>query len=663
MTHMKSPTLSIQKVFFELLLKYQLKHRENGGYIIVVVMGLLIVVSGLLLTAALTSKVDSNSTRASGNSAGGFYAAEAGLNLRAQEIRSKFIGYNVPTGTSPSAVTSCQGAASAGTGDLALNTSLNFQDPMYPSDSTRRMPVATYVVNANRSDSFGNPVPTSITINPGEQFAGLNAQEFRYDVVSVACDRTNQPTASLAMRFKSRLVPMFQFAVFYNQDLDFSIPPDMTMDGPLHTNGSMYLNSANTFTLTINSQLSMAGRFFRGERMSTGCSGTVNIYSPLSTGLQSLACGSGQKEYVQADVNPTWGANQIRIGIPSLTLPPLSSFNADSGGEYWDKADLRVVLNLDGSENPTGFEVQNSNGSTNTAATSALTGSTCGSNTVSTSNTFRNYREKNNPSTPTRGDYKQIRMLDVDLQKLMTCAGTLMGKSLDDSTDGGLVWFLTVKGPNSNTNVTQATAPNTSNTYGVRIYNGATLASSNSADPVIKGLTVVSDQAIYVRGDYNSTNKKPASVMADTINILSNAWPIGDSYSTLDAEDRNASDTTINAAFLAGIDLTGGGVNNYPRFHEDWSGRSLTYRGSMVSLGLPRRVNGPFCGSQSVNSDCNIYNPPRRFWSYDTDFNNAANLPPLTPRFVYLHQERFSRNYDRVSFAAPLQPFAFITIF
>ena len=235
---------------------------------------------------------------------------------------------------------------------------------------------------------------------------------------------------------------------------------------------------------------------------------------------------------------------------------------------------------------------------------------------------------------------------------------------------------------------------------------------------LLRVLTVATDQAIYIRGDYNCSgdssdpdpapttrtesntscpttsqtkNKRPAAVLADSLNILSNAWTLSDvgscsaydsqtapttcstrtnvSTSSANYTNRRASDTTINAAFLSGVDITGGvngngpnsglpggGLNNYPRLHEDWSAprsdsgfvsRILTYRGSMVSLGLGRRVNGPFCGSGSSDGTCNIYNPPIRNWKYDTDFNNAANLPPLTPRFVYLRQERFSRDYNR----------------
>ena len=38
--------------------------------------------------------------------------------------------------------------------------------------------------------------------------------------------------------------------------------------------------------------------------------------------------------------------------------------------------------------------------------------------------------------------------------------------------------------------------------------------------------------------------------------------------------------------------------------------------------------------------------PPNRDWDFDVDFSNAANLPPISPRFVYLRQEFFVREFE-----------------
>ena len=67
----------------------------------------------------------------------------------------------------------------------------------------------------------------------------------------------------------------------------------------------------------------------------------------------------------------------------------------------------------------------------------------------------------------------------------------------------------------------------------------------------------------------------------------------------------------------------GGGLENFPRFLENWSGRTLTYRGSLVSLYFPQMSTGAWGG--------HYYNPPGRDWAFDLRFNDPANLPPGTP--------------------------------
>ena len=183
------------------------------------------------------------------------------------------------------------------------------------------------------------------------------------------------------------------------------------------------------------------------------------------------------------------------------------------------------------------------------------------------------------------------------------------------------------------------------------------------------GITIVSDQAAYVTGDFNSPNaiggangKQPAAVIADSINVLSNNYfqriPASgvrtndrQSIDLMDGGTRNATTTTIHTAFIGGVDDTiagggatgyNGGLENYPRFHENWSGQTLNYLGSFVSLGNPTHVNGPWLG---VGDTYNIYNPPVRNWNYDADFNDARNLPPLTPRFVYVQQVLFTEQF------------------
>jgi hypothetical protein len=845
----------------------QLQRRSNPeeGYVLVVVMGMMLTLSSLFITSAITTKVDTATGKASENSSSGFYAAEAGLNMRAKKIKDIFIGYNRPSGRSP-------GTADPSDPDnkvLAGTTNpSNCRDTDTGNDGLKDMkciniefgekktPVSTYL-----EEQPGNP--RAIKIGREEEFPDLDAQEYRYDATAVAYANTGlydegtqskeiRSTANLAMSFKSRVVPLFQFAAFYDKDLEILPSPPMTLSGPVHTNGSLYLSGDGGNNLTIRGQVSTGAKLYRGGKDKRDCKGNVSVTdNPQGLGTP---IGMNNCSTLTEITNVTPWKGNVRLGVAKVTVPPTDILDPSPTSQYWEKADLRIVLKLDKNNNdaPVAIEVRNLNNSVDAGRTSKLmnscpvpsttlrqaagsssaelrvddsvdrfrindkliVGSDFDSNaiyfdmeepilesppkpndtknlvndqkTISThikpnqyastevtpdnitfanptaaiknnADTLINPTLKNtngNPNT-TRNmlrlrrklgtaqangvsvrkavvstsdtflntrEEKRIRMLDVDVQALMDCVqdqdimdlvpnGSNQYRKLDDTSEGGLVWYFTVEGSKSTVDVFQdkygantetdykagiKQEPNDGNHYGVRLYNGNTLKSTFTGAPAIKGLTVVTDQALYVRGHYNceakvntvSPNnpptcdyKKPAAFLADTINVLSENYRMSDAdaelykdkstepdkYSVSDPKVREvkaygtyrkARHTNINAAFLSGTDSTGyqelsqgggynGGLENYPRFHEDWGGgRTLTYRGSFVSLARPRRVDGGW-GKGG-------YGAPNRNWDFDIDFKVAENLPPLSPRFVYLRQERFSRDFEQqASFSMP----------
>jgi hypothetical protein len=165
----------------------------------------------------------------------------------------------------------------------------------------------------------------------------------------------------------------------------------------------------------------------------------------------------------------------------------------------------------------------------------------------------------------------------------------------------------------------------------VRVWNGRVLPS--------RGLTVSTASPLYVWGHYNQTNAlnlgttntfttQPASLVADAVTILSQAWL--DARSSQVLANRVAANTTVNAALLTGVVETtlgkySGGMENFPRFLETWgSGNTFTYNGSMVKM-FPSLYATNAWGKDEV------YVPPRRNWAYDVSFNNPNRLPPLTP--------------------------------
>lgn len=602
---------------------------NDKGFALISSFYFILILIGLSGAYFLATNTEIMAGKSSSDASLAFYAAEAGLNLRAEQIRSIFVGYNRPEGTSPYPSNACQDG-NMGYGDFACET-FNM--------SNRE--VTTYVI-----EDENNPIQT--TIPPGELYQNLSAQEYRYRTQSIARANNQDVGAILELRFKSRLVPLFQFAVFYNKDLEILPGPTMTLSGPVHTNGNLYLNTENGNPgLTIQGQVTTAGAIYRGRKNNNTCnSNPVRIFNPTTPTSLIPSC-SGRTLVNQSQVN-SWNG-MIQMNVDTLTIPEPDALDPTPGQVYWDKADIRLVLMLDNSNlpiispsSPTGVYVWNENSINEIATTSLHTcGGSIGGRPINTSHTFYNNREA-----------KTIRLLEIDMQNLLNClySTTWLGTSqstLNDTSEGGLVFHLSIQGPDSSI---------AANNYGVRLRNSANLQSNLAGAPSVAGLTVVTDQAIYTRGHYNSINKIPAAIMSDSFNVLSENWNLSDATSTQGVNNRVAAHTTINAAVLSGTDTTGGiegtgghggayngGVENYPRLHENWNNRTLTYRGSFVSLYQPRHVNGNWIYGNPQ------YTAPARNWDYDTDFNDASNLPPLSPRFVYLRQELFVREYEQIN--------------
>ncbi len=625
---------------------------------------IMVVVLGLMAAFYFSlTRVEMSTSKSQVDSTTGFFSAEAGLNLRGEDIRRTFIGFNVPQGTSPNGVEPCVDG-SAGTGDFACEQiQLNSRD------------ITTYVID-DPANVFGGEL---IRVPQGETFGGLNAFEARYHVFSEAHNlRDIRPEALLEMVFRSRLVPVFQFAAFYDKDLEILPGPDMLLNGRVHANGDLYLNAGSSLEITgqvtVSQRVDSTGGDLYRRRKNTGdCGGTVHVDdADASTNPEPTVACSG---LIPQAILDGWNG-QIETGMERLEVPSFEIFEP-GGGAYWDEADIRIALDLRGAqpavivaeENLVGNDIvadalrtsmldtcingdlgdpfsDPANRVYDASVPSALDGGQVAA--VEWSDSFYNNREGST-----------ITMLEVDVRALLSClhdgatgAPLLdeIGKDIDDTSDGGLVVYLTVVGADSDS----------LNDYGVRIRNGADLAAHDdplNPPPDLQGLTVVSDQAAYVMGDYNVDDGDwtPASFLVDSLNILSEGWEDDAGSASGSYGARDAATTEINAAFLAGTDTTGGvegtagqgigayngGLENYPRFHEDWSGVTFSYSGSLVSFGNAQHVDGAWIYGGPY------YEAPNRDWAYETRFNSAASLPPMSPRFVYLRQELFVRDFDR----------------
>lgn len=185
------------------------------------------------------------------------------------------------------------------------------------------------------------------------------------------------------------------------------------------------------------------------------------------------------------------------------------------------------------------------------------------------------------------------------------------------------------------------------------------------------GFTVVSEEPVYVLGDYNSGSADPfwqtpsnpagalhsaAAIIADAVTFLSNppaannapAANVGwiDALSFLSPGDvsfRAGNTSYYRVAVAAGKSIpfpqpgswagqdfgTDGGMHNFLRYLENRGANSaqVNYSGSLISMYYSQYATGVF-------KCCNVvYGAPQRNYFFDVQFQNPNNLPPGTPMF------------------------------
>ncbi|MDD5730844.1 MAG: hypothetical protein PHN57_06935 [Candidatus Omnitrophica bacterium] len=425
---------------------------------------------------------------------------------------------------------------------------------------------------------------TERQVNEGQTYVSVR----NYEVVSTVA-HPQQPGVQVTLHqiIGRRLIPTFQHVVFYNDDLEILPGKNMTISGRIHCNEDIYMDAESGATLTIDStSLHSAGSIYN-QRKDNGSqlAGDVSIRvdkpgSPKYANMNNLDC---DVDTWTADSQVRWGGSVESSvhGVDKLSAPAVAS--VQPAGYYANNAEVKVIDN-------TVYR----NG------VALVEGVNCPVGTVTTTTTLYNNRENT-----------YVKTTNLDLKKLAGYTSTDPAGSPsfpNNLPSNGLLY---------------ATRDDTGFTYepGVRLVNGTEIFKSN-------GLTVVSNDPVYVQGNYNTTNEKPTAIICDALNILSTTW--SDSNSTKDLSSRTPATTTVNAALIAGAEDTAtghynGGLENYPRLHENWSGTTLNIKGSFVELWESQIANGNWVyGSPQ-------YTAPVRNWTYNTAFNNPANLPPFTP--------------------------------
>jgi len=448
-------------------------------------------------------------------------------------------------------------------------------------------------------------------------------------------------------------VPLFQYAVFYEGDLRIHPGPTMTLAGPVHTNGNLYNRSSSGLVFDTNSVRAAGDLFNWCISESTSQvrfrKWVPNPFDPAAPvtfvgaerkadfdkagikggtgGFDSSFGGhdaNGDGDYADiGDVGPwaqraleLWGPAKGVSGAGQTVLDKTLGAKAivhngsaeiqrfvpstagdhvwsDAAGDYVPVtggqkgthvkgnlyANAELIVEFDG----TSWTARDAEGNDVTATLAPA---------VTVTSTFNGYANKG------KGQVQPT--LSIDMAKL---ADTGLHPS------NGLI-YLGAPGVGTEDKLKH-----------FRLTNGSELEGP---------LSVASEAPIQVHGDYNTVDKKPAAVMADQVNLLSNAWDNTKAKGKLP----KATATSYNLSVFSGeTDASNGGSSegnggnhNVLRFHENWSGITCRIRGSTVIPMTSSHFPAWFQGGG------HFYNPPNRDFGFDPDLMaHEDNLPPFTP--------------------------------
>ena len=469
------------------------------------------------------------------------------------------------------------------------------------------------------------------------QYAGLYGWTNNWRIVSNAKQIANtiySITNACQLEVALDLIPVFQFAIFYNNLLEFTWCAPMTVNGRTHANGNIYTGTA--WSLAFNSLVTDTGTI------------TSPAWDGHATSEYSVATSfnAGYSTNYQALTLPIGTTNVHAI----IEMPPTGEDPNSALGQarYYNKAD--VILLVSNSTVTATIRTSPSDPGTNITAfyyptnlySSNYVQVTTNFPFLNVTNIFYDQRETDN-----------MKVTDIDMGKLNQWLVTNTAVASRFPNTSGLYTLNnapTILYVADNRSISAGTT-NTA----VRLKNATTIPTNMvtiAGNNQPSGFSVATPNPLYVLGNYNCPNSTylnttntivsgnatdyPASLASDALTILSPAWLDSQSATSMGSSKNKATSTTVNAAILTGIvpstgsTSTGfsGGVHNLPRLLEDWGS------GGAVTLTLNTSIVNLFNSTRATNVFQNpgvYYQAPTRQFSFDPNFLNYTRQPPGTP--------------------------------
>lgn len=463
-------------------------------------------------------------------------------------------------------------------------------------------------------------------------------------------------------RFVRSETSVLQFSVFYQDDMEIASGANMVINGPLSTNGSAYIGAQSGVDIIITDEISVLNDFNGSSNpldgmthRKPGAAGSSVLHDPIFDPNPNDADVPDQPTARGAQVKKLTGPENFVGGVNvgkaltdfpeayenfagiadanevyrSVIAPPPEDENGLAISEdpivasrrMYNRAGLVVTV----SEDVNGDPVVNVGTPENPTAYNS---------TIAADLDLIIPPDERRKDVYDKREQRTMKMTSLDVGALTTALGSNAALA---SAYNGVIYIhdATVgdRGPGDGA--------------GIRLKNGASTPALTDADSRPKGFAVVTNNALYIQGDYNTTpitdggttRNNPAVLMGDAVTILSDGWSDDNSALTVDARRAvpagGSSEITLNAGILTGNTPSGstpptnsGGVQNLVRLLEDWSGYRVTISGSMGQLFASKYMNSEFRSPSKPLPDGDLvyWIPDERRLNFDRDL---ARRPPV----------------------------------
>jgi Tfp pilus assembly protein PilX len=393
-------------------------------------------------------------------------------------------------------------------------------------------------------------------IVPGTLQTGRNYYFSAYTVASIVNPVLGPITYHSGRHFVYSSTSLFQFAVFYQGNLEIAAGGNMVIQGPVSTNASAYLGSQPGYTLTIADTIYYFQDYngmsdpYSGEtdRLEGTGSLTDPVYNPnplaappsnqvaqradqvvklssQTSFIGGVDVANDIVEYPSAYINPnTLVVDPNEVYRAVIAPPPLDTFNNPipedpvvAASRMYNRAGLLITI----TQPTSGPTVVNVGTAANPSAYTTIFASALPSIVPSTRVLAVDKRElvDNTPN---------IEVSTLDVGQLNTALSTIIpANPTVQNGYNGLVYIY------DNSNNSNLGVPN--NLNAILLQNATTTPAYNDVNNNPLGFSVASNNGIFVQGDYNTTQitvdstliNNPSAIMGDAVTAVSQAMVAG----------------------------------------------------------------------------------------------------------------------------------------